>query len=353
MASILHLISSNQRRGAETFGVELAVELRARGHQVTVLAVAPSTAGPHLDVAVAGRSRVDPQGLARIVAASRKSDLVVSFGSSSLQATAVASALARRPFVYRNIGDPRVWQAVRGADVRVGWPLRRASAIVAVFPDAGRELRRRYRIDEDRIRVIPRGVPADRFPITTDEQRAHARQALDLGDRPWAVYVGSLSSEKDPMLAVEAVARTKEVGLIICGDGPLADDVRCAGRLPAERLRFLGPVDDVREPLAGGDVLLLTSVTEGVPGVVIEAGLTGLPTVASNVGGLPFVVAHGATGWLVERDADQFAAALQEAVERRLPVGAAAAARCREIFSMENVAMAWNELVTSLTVDAR
>lgn len=352
MASLLHLISSDQRRGAETFAVELADELRSKGHEVSVLAVGHSPDGPHFDVEVAGRSRVDPRGLARIVGAARRCDLVISFGSSSLQSAAVASLLARRPFVYRNIGDPRVWQSVRCADLRVGAPLRRASAIVAVFPDAGTELQHRYRIDGDRIQVIPRGVPADRFPVTTDERRALARRALGLDERPWAIFVGALSPEKDPLLAVEAVTKTASVGLIVCGDGPLANEVRSTGLLPADRMRFLGPVADVRSALAAADVLVLTSITEGVPGVVIEAGLTGLPTVATRVGGLSFVVDDGATGWLVERRSDQLANAIEAAVRRRHDVGAAAAQRCRDAFSMEVVATEWNRVINRVTTGA-
>ena len=170
MARILHLISSNQRRGAETFGTELAADMTERGHEVEVLAVAPSTSGPYLDVKVAGRHRADPVGLARILRSANANDLVVSFGSASLQSAGIAGALTRRPFIYRNIGDPTVWQSVRGARWRVGLPLRRASAIVAVFPEAGAEIARRYGIDQSRIRVIPRGVPSERFPLVSQER---------------------------------------------------------------------------------------------------------------------------------------------------------------------------------------
>lgn len=350
MARVLHLISSNQRRGAETFGVELAADLTARGHAVEILAVAPSASGPFLDVVVAGEHRADPRGLARIVSAARRNDLIISFGSTSLQLAALAGLVARRPFVYRNIGDPAAWQSVRAAGTRVGAPLRRASGIVAVFPGAGTEITRRYGIDASRIRVIPRGVPADRFPVTTPQRRADARAALGLDPaRPWALFLGALSEEKDPLAAIAAVAGHPEAGLLVCGDGPLAADVAAQALLPTDRLRLLGPVDDVRQALSAADVLLLTSRTEGVPGAAIEAGLTGLPVVASQVGGLPYLVDDGRTGLLVTPgDTSGFTSALTTAIARRDELGAAAAVRCRDEFSMAAVGAAWHEVVSAL-----
>lgn len=350
MARVLHLISSNQRRGAETFGVELAADLRGRGHEVEVIAVAQSATGPFHNVEIAGRHRADPAGFARIVREARDRDLLVSFGSVSLQVAAVAGAIARRPFVYRNIGDPAVWQTVRGARWRVGLPLRRATAIVAVFPGARDELIRRNSIDPSRVRVIPRGVPADRFPVATEDARAAARTQLGLDPgRPWALYVGSLSAEKDPELAVTAVAAHPNAGLIICGDGPLADTIRRQTALPAERLRLLGPVDDVRPPLAAADLLILTSRTEGIAGAAIEAGLTGLPVVSSRVGGMPYLIEDGATGVLVSPgDRAGFTAALTTALDGADRLGLAAATRCRAEFSMEVVGAAWDRLVSEV-----
>lgn len=347
MARVLHLISSNQRRGAETFAVELAEALVPLGHDVDVLAIRPSLVGPHVEVRVAGRSRLDPVGFVRVLRAARRSDIVVGFGSISLQTGALVSALARRPFVYRNIGDPAAWQNVRASGVRVGWPLRRATAVVAVFPEAGDELTRRYRIPTERIRAIPRGVPEDRFAPTDDAGRARARARLGLDpDRPWVAFIGSLSAEKDPLLAVRAVAATAAAGLLICGDGPLAPLVQDEVAGSRDRFALTGPVDDVREVLAASDVLLLTSHTEGVPGVAIEAGLSGIPVVAPAVGGIAGVVRHDRTGFVVDdRHAASFAAGIEAAIERRDELGGRAREHCRRHFSMSAVAGRWDELL--------
>ena len=353
MTGILHLISSNQRRGAETFGVELGAELTRRGHDVQVVAVTASSVGPFLDVEVAGRSRLDPLGTAAIVRRARKAQVVVSFGSISLQAAAIASTAARRPFVYRNIGDPSVWGDVRGANLRIGAPLRRASHVVAVFPRAKDVLESRYRLDSGKVSVIPRGVPADRFPVVTDADRTAARARLGLDeDRRWVAYVGSLTPEKDPLLALAAVAHLPDAGIVVVGDGPLASELATDTRLPPGRKRILGPVDDVRPVMAACDALLITSHTEGVPGVAIEAGLSGLPVVAPRVGGIPFVVIDGETGVLVDgRDPAAFGDRVAEALRSPL-LGAAAAQRTRAVFSMSSVAAAWESRLAAVVHEA-
>ena len=175
MARVLHLISSNERRGAEVFAYELAQYLRGIGHEVRVLAVAPSSGPEVLDAEVAGRGRGDLRGFARSVSAARWSDVVVSFGSTSLITGALAAKIARRPFVYRNIGDPAVWGEARFAGLRIGAPVRSAAAVVALYPGAKATLIERYRLDTRRIRIIPRGVPAERFSPADDDAEAAAR----------------------------------------------------------------------------------------------------------------------------------------------------------------------------------
>ena len=63
---------------------------------------------------------------------------------------------------------------------------------------------------------------------------------------------------------------------------------------------FLGVVDDIRAHLASLDVLILPSVMDGRPVVVLEALALGVPVIATRVGGLPALVRDGETGFLVE-----------------------------------------------------
>lgn len=350
MARILHLVASDDRRGAETFAVELAEHLRGAGHEVEVAAVTAGGSRRPLPVRALGSSRWDPRGLARTVAAARRSDVVVGFGSTALLNGAAAAAAARRPFVYRTIGDPSVWGEVRFSDLRVGAPARSAARVVALYPDAARTLERRYRLDPARITIIPRGVPSGRFAPTDDEGRRLAREQLgvDTGRR-WLAYVGALSPEKDPVLALDALDLLgDDVGILFAGGGPLTDEVaRRAGAMRAggDRVRLLGVVDDVRRVYAAADALVLPSRTEGIPGAAVEAGLSGLPVVGTRVGGVPQVVDDGRTGVLVDdRDPSKLAAAVTRVLQDRDAIGSTAREHCLATFSMEVVGAAWERL---------
>jgi N-acetyl-alpha-D-glucosaminyl L-malate synthase BshA len=102
---------------------------------------------------------------------------------------------------------------------------------------------------------------------------------------------------------VRIFARVREsldVRLVLVGDGPeygrTRELVETLGL--ADFVRFVGVVDDVVPLLAAADVLLLPSETESFGLVALEAMASGVPVVASDVGGLPEVVEHGVTGFL-------------------------------------------------------
>lgn len=351
MARILHLIASNHRRGAETFAVELADHLRGVGHDVRVMAVEESGVDAPLPVEVAGRRRF---GSRRLVQAAGWSDVVVSFGSTSLIVGAAAARLVRRPFVYRNIGDPSVWGAARFADLRIGLPVRSARRVVALYPGAADTLRSAYQLDPERIRVIPRGVPDRLFTPADDARRATACAELELDPgRRWVAYVGALSPEKDPLLAVDALAELPEdVGLVIAGGGPLENEVTSRCEPYGARARILGVCNSVATVYDAADALVLPSRTEGIPGAAIEAGLSGLPVATFDVGGTSSVVLDRRTGRVIdERTPRALAAAIDDVLLHRDELGAAARRHCAEDFSMRSVGAAWESVLAEVTDD--
>lgn len=352
MSRILHLVAGNHRRGAETFAVELAEHHRRHGHSVRVMAVTDSSVADPLPVEVAAGSRFDPRGVARVLSAARWSEVVVSFGSSSLAVGALAARATRRPFVYRQIGDPSVWGRVRWANLRIGAPARSARRVVALYPGAAETLVGLYDLDPDAIRIIPRGVPEDRFTPATPAQRDAACEQLHLDpQRAWVSYVGALSEEKDPLLAIDGLEHLDDsIGLVMAGDGPLSEAVAERAQLFGARVRLLGALDDVRPAYSAADALVLPSRTEGIPGAAVEAGLCGLPVVAFAVGGVPTVVFDGTTGVLVgDRDPAAFAEATRVALDRHAELGTAARAHCLEHFSMTSVGTAWGDLIAEVT----
>jgi glycosyltransferase involved in cell wall biosynthesis len=88
-------------------------------------------------------------------------------------------------------------------------------------------------------------------------------------------------------------------------------------------VHFLGAVDDSRHMLHATEVLVLTSPTEGMPGVAIEAGLCGVPVAATDVDATQRVVVGGYTGYLVPRQQrGAVTVALKQALDTRAPRGA-------------------------------
>ena len=134
------------------------------------------------------------------------------------------------------------------------------------------------------------------------------------------VMAGRLSIQKNPLLAIAALALIKETdwSLDVIGDGPLRIEMEAA----AQRLGVAGRVllhgwlseSDVARVMARSDILLMTSLHEGLPMVAIEALQWGLAIVGSQIGGLRDVVDEGRNGFLCEQTATGFADKLKTLV---------------------------------------
>lgn len=291
---VLQVTTSNQRRGAEVFAQDLGAALRRLGHQVTTASLESSNDESPLPAVVLGPGRAHPRTGSALIGGMRAHDVTIAHGGPSLIPVGVAGAAARRPFIYRNIGDPEFWGDVRLGGLRIGAPLRRADGVVALYERARTYLLGRYRLQPSRVSVASNAVDLDAFPRVGDAERRTAKAELGFdadSDAPLVAYLGALSPEKRPELAIEVVAAISNVQLVIAGDGLLrAELVALAERAAPGRVRFLGSWDRPSQLLAAADVVLIPSRTEGIPGALLEAAATGTPVVATDVGGVAEVV---------------------------------------------------------------
>ncbi|MEM9606456.1 MAG: glycosyltransferase family 4 protein [Actinomycetota bacterium] len=336
----LSLVASRRRRGAEVFATELAQRLDG-DHGIETAVLAMSAAG-ELPIDAVGRGRLDPPAVARAVRRTRAHDVVIANGSTSLPVAALARTTGGPPMVARSIGDPDAWVTDRLRRARVRWALRRAERVVALWPDAATRLAELHGLDPDRVDVIPNAADSDHFRPPATTVRAARRDELGIGDERVVLAVGALSEEKRIDAAIDAVDGEADTTLVVVGDGPQRIALEARASEATAPVRFVGPLDDVRPWYEAADVLVLPSRTEGMPAVVIEAGLCGLPVVATDVGGVGEVVEHGMTGLLVEPTALRgLSEAIREAATRQHEWGTAATARCRERFSLSTVAAQW------------
>jgi glycosyltransferase involved in cell wall biosynthesis len=282
---VLVVLASANRRGAEIEGTELARQLSARGAEAHVVALAPSTGAVSLDVEVLGAAPLSKDTLRALRRRAKGHDVVIAYGSTTLPACAIALLGSRVPFVYRSIGDPTQWSRGGLHRLRTALLFHRAKRVVALWPEAGEAIGRLYRVPAKRIAVIPNARDEAHFRPPTDTERAEARARFGVPDDAKVVaFVGALSTEKRPLLAIEAAMLVDGAHLLIAGDGPLRSEVEAAAANHGDRVHVLGSLPDVVPVLWASDVLLNTSSTEGMPGSLIEAAMCGLPIVATDVG---------------------------------------------------------------------
>jgi sugar transferase (PEP-CTERM/EpsH1 system associated) len=208
---------------------------------------------------------------------------------------------------------------------------------IALSRDLERYLLATVGISSAKVVRITNGVDLDRF-----------RPAARKPDGP--VTIGSVTrmqEVKDPLTLAKAfillARRGVEARLVLVGDGPLLDPARrmFAEASVSSRVTLAGNRNDVPEALRSFDVFCLSSLVEGISNTILEAMSTGLPVVATGVGGNAELVENGMTGALVPpRDPEALAAALARYVEDeslRCEHGLAGRARAEREFGLDGM----------------
>lgn len=360
---ILQLVQKPQRRGAEIFAFSLSSHLLEQGNQVCTAYLYPES-GPHQiplrdgDL-VAGTSENDP--LEHLVGCNpsisrRLSQTIHDFrphvvqvnGARTVKYGALLRFLANNKWVlvYRNIGDPKKWvQGWRRKLFYRSLIIPRVSGIVAVSAATLNSLKSVYGYAGPST-IIPRGVDPNTFiPLKT---KGFIRDMLQTPtSAPVLVFAGSLTHEKrlDRLLRImkNVCNELPDTYLWIVGAGPLRTDLETQAEQLGltSRIRFTGIQDDVASFLGAADLAVLTSDTEGTPGVILEAGLLSIPAVATRVGGVPECVQEGKTGMLLEPDDEKgFSGAILSFlldIQKRISCGIQAREWVLSSFAMDRI----------------
>ena len=345
--------------GAERAMVALATGLDRRRWLPNVIALdgEGALAGPLRSSGIAveclGVDRGRPVRAVRLLAGAlrrARPRLVQSFLFHANVAARLAAPLAGRPWV---VGGLRVAERQR----RWHPTLDRLTGALSTGSVCVSEGVRRFsrdvgRLDPDRLVVIPNGVD----PVLFD--RAQGVDLASIGVPPDAfltLYVGRLDPQKGLGYLLGAASKVAEVRpdwhLALVGDGPDRDALRSRSEDDPTlegRVHWLGRRDDVPALLKGADVLVLPSLWEGMPNVVLEAMAARLAVVGTAVEGTEELIIPDRTGWLVPPgDAGALAVALLDAADdpsRLHRFGEAARDRVEASFTPGRVVEAYERL---------
>jgi glycosyltransferase involved in cell wall biosynthesis len=362
---VAHVLSSFGMGGQERVALDLAASQLRAGWRVSAVSLAPPpdgplaaefrTAGVTVDRVARPRPGVDLRLVVRLARWFRSHgvDLVHSHNRMALIYAAPAGRLAKAAVVHTKHGRNPAGGTRLVAGNLAG---RLVHEFVAVSEEIAAFARARREVSERRLAVISNGVELSRFH-PDPEARERIRGELALAPEVCAIgTVGRVATEKNHALLVRAVAPLLDARthLVVAGDGPLLPALRdlVAELGIAAHAHLLGMRRDVPAVLNALDVFAMSSDTEGLPLVVLEAMATALPIVATAVGGIPDVVVDGRTGFLVPAG-DQTAlrarlATLVADPAQRREIGARARTEAVDHHSAERMQRAYMDLYARL-----
>lgn len=196
---------------------------------------------------------------------------------------------------------------------QIVWAANRAQGVLSVS-QALRNKLISMGVQEHKIKVIYNGVDSDMFI---------PNHRLPIGRRSSLLFVGNLKKEKGVIELLSAFSQISEkhpkLSLCVVGEGvmkkTMMDNIETLHL--QNKVQVLGGIDHHALPalMQNARMLLLPSYNEGVPNVVLEAMASGVPVIATSVGGIPEVVDEGVTGFMIDKpDAHILAQAIEKAL---------------------------------------
>ncbi len=353
--------------GAEQQVLDLALSFHGRGWQVRMVSMVPPSALPP-EIGAAGievtslamkRGRPWPGGLRRLIAILKqyRPHVVHCHMTHANLLGRVARAFQPVPVLVCTLHGMRMysvkgrftWFRELGHRLTDRWSnltttVCRAAAAVCVQTRS---------VPKHKLAVVYNGLDTSCY-APNPAARTRLRESLGVGDGEFVwLAAGRFERAKDYPTMLRAFAQAQgrtqaQTVLLICGVGSmeeqlraLAQDLRISGRVS-----FLGLRHDIPDVMAAADAFVLSSETEGLPMVLLQASACGLPVVATHVGGVSEAVLHGHTGSLVRpgRPSELAAAmvsiaAMPEAERQQL--GAAGREYVERSFSIRHIASRW------------
>jgi len=365
--SLLFITSSSGPGGAETVFLQLATAAHQRGIRVLAVLFRPGwlkdsleRVGVEVNVCPM-KGMFDWRWVLYVVnlVRSRQAELIHAHEFTANVYGVLAGRLAGVPVVATVHGKNYYWECLRR---RMAYrQVARFGRMVAVSKDLKEFLVRQVNIPSDRIDVIYNGIVAKPAEVSTT--RVLALSALGLDEHTRVIgSVGSLYIVKGHEYLIRAlpaiVQAYPNVALVLIGRGEQEPVLRRLSKdlEVEEHVRFLGFRSDVATILAGIEIFVLPSLSEGLSVALLEAMAAGRPIVASRVGGNPEVVVDGETGFLVDpRDSGALAERIVELLndsQKAKEFGESGRKRVQNWFAIDKMVESYCALYESMGLQA-
>lgn len=338
--------------GMEVVTLTLARALHGRGHDVGITCIEEK--GSLADQATADGIRVRlvrtpglwPNFHPRLLAPALREtapDVVHIHSGAWLKAARAARAAGVRTIVHTVHGLHEHDRLRTRVFMRMGAAL--TDWVVAVSEPLRTYLINRLRLSSHTTVTLLNGVDTDRFAPTGGDEAF--REEFGVGDRHVIGMVARFDPVKDHTTLLDAFAQVRrqreDVALVLIGDGPdRASAVARVARLGLTNdVRFVGTRTDMPAVYRALDLFVLSSRAEGTSMSILEAMASGLPVVATAVGGTPHLLGEEPVGRLVPRsDPAALAGGILDVLgdaQERIRLGRAARDRCDRCFSLRQM----------------
>jgi glycosyltransferase involved in cell wall biosynthesis len=255
--------------------------------------------------------------IAATVHAKRKyrSSIVVSHGDSLFGDVCIVHAVNRASNIAkRNAGEYRwllnpanIWIAWRDWFMFRGNRYRR---IIAISERVRQQLKDLYGVPDERIVTIPNGINLTRYTPNRTKTNSQVRRELGVAeDVPLILFVGSQFRLKGLEFVIRSLPKLKtDVQLLVVGnDSPTAFRSLAKELGVADRVHFAGPRKDLPDIYPAADIFVFPSLYETFALVCVEAMASGVPVLATRVGGIEDYLCDEENGLFIEREASDIA----------------------------------------------
>ena len=276
-------------------------------------------------------------------------DFVLLNGSRTLKYGAAA-----KPFLYKNtkliyriIDSPKYWN--RSALKQFYYRklvLSKIDAAVGVSQASLNDMISLHGYNKPTT-VIHRAIEESKFRLVLSKDTSRSKYEIKNSDKV-LLFLGNLTSQKRPDRFVEIIKLVKQnfpnIKAWIVGDGVLRQETeKLVIKYDLQNnIKFWGYQQNVTALISASDLLVLSSDTEGLPGVVLECGYLGVPAVSANVGGINECLENGKTGYVVQtQNPEDYAKYILELLnneEKRKSMGELSMQKVKSGFTMDMVA---------------